>query len=135
MIPMPIGLANAAQPDNSIDTIVFLAECVLLMGVTFGLAIVPVVLANRRNPRSASNIKALVVLWGMLACGTAIYCLMNQYQWSKTYTQRIMSGYYDASDPATTSDAPKQPWIMWGGLAVGYAALVIWSVGKPSRTS
>jgi hypothetical protein len=128
---MPVSLANAVSSDNSLDNIVLMAECLFLMGLVFALAAVPIVLANRRRAAGvtvAGNMMAVVVLWGLLTCGTALYSLMMQYQWTKNYNAQLMTGYFDPLDPATTSGAPKQPWIVWGGLAAGYVGLLAWSV-------
>jgi hypothetical protein len=133
---MSICLANAVSSDDSLGNIVLMAECLFLMGLTLAFAAVPIVLANRRRvagQTSNGNILAAVVLWALLICGVAIYCLMMQHQWSKTYNARIMSGYFDALDPSTTADAPKQPWLIWGGLAAAYVGLLAWSTWPISR--
>lgn len=124
---MPRFLANAAPAADSNALILFAFFCFLLMGAVLILALLPVMLAKRAHPRRAISVRGIVVLWSLLSWGTAVYALWQHDQWSQTYNQRLMSGYYDAADPYTTADAPRQPWIFWGISAAGYAALIIWS--------
>ncbi|HEX4123157.1 MAG TPA: hypothetical protein VHY37_00410 [Tepidisphaeraceae bacterium] len=120
-------LANAAPAADSNAIIMFVFVCLLLMGGVLLLALWPVMLANRRGGRRSQNVRSAAVVWSLLTWGTAVYALWQHDQWSQTYNQRIMSGYYDAADPYTTQDAPPQPWILWGISGGGYAALLAWS--------
>jgi hypothetical protein len=130
---MSYFLANADATDNSLANIVLAAECLVLMGVVFALAAVPVLLAKRRGPRGGlGDILAVAVVWGLLTAGTAMYTLVMHVQWSRTYTARLLSGDYDPTAPDIISDQPKQPWLLWGAEAAGYIGLLAWSY--PKRT-
>jgi hypothetical protein len=95
-----------------------LAGCALLVGVIIGVA-------RSRGHRQADGIMVAAVFWGIIMAGSAMYTAAAQYNWSKEYTTRVQSGYYD---PRDTSDKPKLPWLAWSGLAVGYAVLLAWSL-------
>jgi hypothetical protein len=99
-----------------------LAACALLAAVVIGVA-------RSRDHRQAEAIMVTAIFWAMLTAGLALYSASAQYNWSKEYTTRIESGYYD---PRDTSDKPKLPWIPGSGLAVAYAGLLGWSLfGRP----
>ena len=95
-----------------------LAACALFVAVVVGLA-------RSRRHRQADGIMVAAVFWGVIMAGSAMYTASSQYNWSKEYTTRVQSGYYD---PRDTSDKPSLPWALWSGLGVGYAALVVWSL-------
>ena len=66
-----------------------------------------------------------MVLWGMLMAGGAIYVTNAQMTWTKEYTIRVQSGYYN---PKEQNDAPKQPWALWAILGAMYGGAVVWSL-------
>ena len=94
-----------------------LAACALFVAVVVGLA-------RSRGHRQAEGIMVAAVFWGAIMAGSAMYTASSQYNWSKEYTTRVQSGYYD---PRDTSDKPNLPWALWPAMGVGYAALVAWS--------
>jgi hypothetical protein len=94
-----------------------LAACALMVAVVIGVA-------RSRGHRQAEGIMVGAVFWGVIMAGSAMYTASSQYNWSKEYTTRVQSGYYD---PRDTSDKPNLPWALWSAMGVGYAALVAWS--------
>jgi hypothetical protein len=65
------------------------------------------------------------LFWGIITAGSAMYTAASRYNWSKEYTVRIDSGYYD---PRDTSDKPKIPWVLWSALGIAYAGMVGWAL-------
>jgi hypothetical protein len=63
----------------------------------------------------------------LIAAISVIYFINARMKWSHEQMLRLESGYFDPSDK---SDAPAIPWTVWGGLTVGYAGLIGWSMSQ-----
>ena len=100
--------------------LVILAACALLAAIVIGVA-------RSRGHRQADSIMVAAVFWAVIAAGSAMYTAASRYNWSREYTTRIESGYYD---PRDTSDKPKLPWLAWSGLGAAYIAMLGWSVSQ-----
>jgi hypothetical protein len=99
-----------------------LAACALLAAIVIGVA-------RSREHRQAEAIMVAAIFWAIITAGLAMYAASAQYSWSREYTTRIESGYYD---PRDTSDKPRLPWIPGACLAIAYAGLVGWAfLGQP----
>lgn len=101
--------------------------CVGILLAVSAVAFIPVAITWSRRHRQGEAITGLSVVWGLLAAGSLCYATTQQINWGQERTKRIMSGYYDPND---NSDAPKLPWVLWGGLALGYGALVAWGLSQ-----
>jgi hypothetical protein len=121
MSELPSLASAAVMPgsDSNVELVLISSGIVVGAGL---LAMLPAQLGRGHRHREA--IVAMVILWGLLAAGSGSYSVMQQMDWSSTYTQRLETGYYD---PADTSDKPSLPIVMWCGLGVGYVCLVIWA--------
>ena len=128
------SLAYAEQTDSSSSGLGLILICAGAIVVACGLAIVPLVLANRRGRGDVQSVLTAVIVWGAAVSGAAIYVTLNQMQWSKQYATDLASGYLD---PQNVTGAPRQPWGLWAGLGVAYVVMIIWaSWGKrPSENS
>ena len=120
-------LAYADSGDSSNSNLLIILISVAVLIVVGGLGFVPVAIAWRRRHRYAEVIGAGAVLWGLLAAGSLIYTASARLNWSRERMLRIESGYYD---PRDLSDAPKWPWMAWGGLGVGYGVVVTISLAR-----
>jgi hypothetical protein len=102
------------------------------LGIVAGVALLSAIvigISRSRGHRQADGIMAATIFWAMITAGSIIYGAAAQTNWSKEYTARIESGYYD---PRDTSDKPKMPWVQWSGLGVAYAGLLAWSISRKS---
>jgi uncharacterized membrane protein len=123
-------LAYAEQTDTSSSGMVLLLICAGLILVACALAVVPLVLANRRGRRDPQSVLTAVIVWGVAVAGVSIYVTLNQMQWSKQYTTDLETGYLD---PQNVTGAPHQPWALWAGLAIAYVAMIIWASWRKGR--
>ena len=74
-----------------------------------------------------SLLGAAAFFWGLITAGSLLYAEQSQMNWSKEYTVRLESGYFDPTDK---TDAPKLPWKIWTGLGVAYAAMLMWALSQ-----
>jgi len=117
-------LANAEQPDTSDASI---AISVVSAGIIFlaaAAAFVPVAIARRRRNRQSETIVPLSIVWALATVAVSIYAYISQTRWTREYTLRIESGYFDPQDK---SGAPALPWLLWGVLAALYVVLIAWA--------
>jgi hypothetical protein len=100
--------------------------CLGAVALVAALALVPVVVAWARRHRRAETIVGVTILWAGIAAVSLLMSAMDQMKWSRERELRIRSGYYDPrqQDP----DAPRWPWKLWTGMAVGYGGIVGWAV-------
>jgi hypothetical protein len=122
-----IAYAETASGPSLTVALVCLGAVVLVAA----LALVPVVVAWARRHRRAETIVGVTILWAGIAAVSLLMSAMDQMKWSRERDLRIRSGYYDPGqvDP----DAPQWPWKLWGGMGVGYAAIVAWAVAGGTR--
>ena len=120
-------LAYADASDQTASTMKIVLICAGILVVVAAVAFVPVAITWSRRHRQGEAITGLSVLWGLIATGSLWYSTTQQINWGQERTKRILSGYYDPND---NSDAPKLPWILWGGLALGYGGLVAWGLSQ-----
>jgi hypothetical protein len=123
---MSMILAYAESSDSSASLELILGGAAII-AVTALLAFILVLLARSRRHRQADIITLAMIVWSILTAGSLMWEGQAQVNWTQEYNSRVMSGYYD---PANTSDAPKMPWVLWGGLAVAYVALLAWTVSQ-----
>jgi hypothetical protein len=124
---MSFILAYADAPDESNSTIWIVVVSTGLVLLCAGLAMVPACVAWARRHRRAEAIVPLALVWGLGAAISAIATFISQYHWSKDRMTLIESGYYDPQD---ASGAPAMPWMIWIALAVMYALLIVWAMGR-----
>jgi hypothetical protein len=121
---MHIGLAYAETPDSGAVNLAKVLGGLGILVVTALLIAVIVGISRARKHRQADAILVAALFWGVLAAGSMMYAAATQLNWSKEYTTRIESGYYD---PRDSSDKPTLPIALWTGLGVAYAAMLGWA--------
>jgi multidrug efflux pump subunit AcrB len=125
-------LAYADSTDQSATNIKLVLICAGILLVVVAVAFVPVAITwSRRHPKTEA-ITGLAVVWGLITAGSLAYSTTQQINWGQERLKRIYSGYYDPND---NSDTPKLPWLLWGGLAVGYVGLVAWGLSHKAPTA
>ncbi len=126
-----LAYAESADPSNAMNLVKVLGG-LLIIGATALLVAILIGIARSRAHRQADAILVVALFWALITAGSVMYAGMAHLNWSKEYTERIESGYYD---PRDTSDKPKMPWALWSGLGVGYAALLAWSLSQKNAGS
>jgi hypothetical protein len=114
-------LAYAEQSDLSGSgwTIVLLGLAVIVAVAI--LAAAPIGVARGRGNPWAGNIVVATLLWGLVTGGSLLYTVWVQTNWQQERSRLIATGYFD---PRSQMGAPSQPWWLWIGLGVAYAALI-----------
>ncbi len=125
-------LAYAEGGDSSVLNLRIVLVSLGVIAGTVILALIPICIAWSRRHRRSDVILAAAVVWGVLAGAIVLRWAVAEIQWSREWTMRIKSGYFDPNDQ---SDAPLRPWKLWTGLGLGYGALVIWSLIGKKRPS
>jgi hypothetical protein len=87
---------------------------------------IPIRIALRGRHRHPQGLVVLTILCGLLAAGSILLSLSAQQQWAREDMLMLQTGYYEPH--GHQHDPPVRPWAFWGGLAMVYALLVIWSV-------
>jgi len=118
-------LAYAQSPDSGALNLAKVLGGIAILAVAALLAAVLIAISRSRGHRQAESIMVAAIFWAAIFAGSAMYYAAAQLNWSKEYTTRIESGYYD---PRDTSDKPSLPWALGGGLGVAYATLFAWSM-------
>jgi hypothetical protein len=127
---MHMALAYADSGDSGASNLVKVFGGLVILAVVAVLAAISIGVSRARRHPQAEAIVVITLLWGLITAGSLMYAGESQYEWSKEYTTRIESGYYD---PRDTSDKPQLPWALWCGLGFAYAAMLAWSLSfKPS---
>ena len=122
-------LAYAESTDPGSTNLVKVLVGMVILAACALLAALVTAIARSRDHRQADAIMVAAMFWAIITAGLAMYAASAQYNWSREYTTRIESGYYD---PRDTSDKPKLPWISGSCLTIAYAGLLGWaSLGKP----
>jgi len=121
-------LAYADSSDQTATNMKIVLICAGILLVVCAVAFVPVAITWSRRHRQTETITGLTVVWGLVAAGSLMYTTTQQINWGQERLKRIYSGYYDPSD--SDKDAPKMPWLLWGGLAFGYIGLVAWGMSQ-----
>jgi hypothetical protein len=98
-----------------------------IVAVAALLAAIVIGVSRSRRHRQAEGIMVATLFWAAITAGSVMYAAAQQLNWSKEYTTRIESGYYD---PRDLSDKPKLPVLLWSGLGIAYAALLGWSASQ-----
>jgi hypothetical protein len=120
------ALAYAELPESSNVGLVLILAFAGIVGAAVVLAAIPVLINRRRRRRGRGDaLLAIAILWAVLAAGSGICAVVQHENWSREWTMRIESGYYDPRD--TDRDAPRLPWAAWAALACGFGALLAWS--------
>jgi hypothetical protein len=122
-------LAYAESSDPGSTNLVKILGGAAILGVMALLVAIVTAIARSREHRQAENILVLALFWAVITAGSLIYTASAELDWSKEYTTRIESGYFD---PRDTTDKPRIPWLLWSGLGVAYAGLLIWSLSATS---
>lgn len=123
-------LAYAEVRDSNDMSLMMVLGAALILGATAAAAFILIHIARRRRHRRTDLLGAAVFFWGLLTAGSLLYAQQSQMSWSKEYTVRLESGYFDPHD---TTDAPKLPWAIWTGLGVAYGAMLFWSLSGKSK--
>ena len=126
MIPaLPTApLAYATSSDNTeANTALILVNLAVIVAAGL-LAAVRVGLARARRHRNANVVSGLALLWALVMAGSVASAVSADLAWSRELNSRIMSGYVD---PRDKTDAPRDPWPLWGIMVVGYVSLTLWS--------
>jgi len=126
-------LAYAETPDGAYMSSVMVLWAVLIIAGTAVAGFVLIFISRKRRHgstslttgRRADLIMAGTFFWGLITAGSLLYTEQQQMNWTKEYTTRIESGYFDPKD---TSDTPRLPWGIWTGLGVVYAAMLFWAL-------
>lgn len=116
-------LGYAAGPDTSDSNLVIEVIALVIIAATCILAAIPIVTSRRRRLEKTEGIAALMVIWGLVSAGSAIYI-------ANAHTLRETRFF----DPTNQSGPPIPPWIwlLWAALLVMYAGALIWSfAAKP----
>jgi len=124
---MHIVLAYAQVPDSGDTSLVLVFAAALILAATAAAAYVLIYLARRRRHRRTDLLAAAAFFWGLITAGSLLYAEQSQMNWSKEYTVRLESGYFDPTD---LTDAPKLPWKIWTGLGIAYAAMLMWALSQ-----
>jgi len=123
---MPIALLQLlARADGADNTESTLRLVLLLTASIAGCAILCAIVmqfARRNSHRHGPILNALAIVWGLLAAGSTILAIVQQWAWEKQHMQDVMSGYGDVHEAA-----PAYPWAVWSALGAGYVVLVIWA--------
>ncbi len=117
-------LGKAAGPDTSNSSLVIVVVAVIIIALVCAIAGIPVMAARRRRLKETEGVAALMVVWGLILAGSAIYAVNAQMAYSREYAMRIMQNY----DPADQSDRPAYPWMAWGILASIYCGALVLSI-------
>jgi hypothetical protein len=125
---MDFLLGKAEGPDPTDSNLVLVVIAMATVAVVCILAAIPVATCRRRRLGQTEGIAALMVVWGLLAAGSAIWFANAQISYSREYTMRIMEDY-DARD---TTGRPNKPWLIWGFLAAAYGGAILWSATAKS---
>lgn len=120
LLALPLAYAEATDLSGSDWPLILYSALALI--VAFVLALVPMIIARRRNHRQTELVLAGALVWALVAAGSVIYALFTNAKWAKENLLLIKSGYYD---PATAGAGPGWPWPLWVGLAVIYVALMV----------
>jgi predicted permease len=113
--------ANADQPDTSDASIALIVVSAGIILLAAAAAFIPVAIARRRRHRQSETIVPLSIVWALATVAVSIYAYISQTRWTREYTLRIESGYFDPQDK---SGAPALPWLLWGVLAAIYLLLI-----------
>jgi hypothetical protein len=116
-------LCKAEGPDPSDSNLVFVVIALTIIAAVCVFAAIPIATARRRSGRT-EGIAAVMVLWGLLSAGSAIYFVNAQMAYSKEQTMQIMQNF----DPHDQSGRPPYPWMLWSALAVIYTGATAWAV-------
>jgi hypothetical protein len=108
-------------------SLIMVFAAALILAATAAAAGVLIYIARRRRHPRTDLIGAAAFFWGLMTAGSLLYAEQSQMNWSKEYTVRLESGYFDPTD---TTDAPKLPWKTWTGLGIAYGAMLIWSLSQ-----
>ena len=124
---MHIGLAYAQVRDSSDMSLIMILAAAVILAATAAAAYVLIHIARRRRHPRTDLLGAAAFFWALLTAGSLLYAEQSQMNWSKEYTVRLESGYFDPTD---TTDAPKLPWKIWTGLGIAYGALLMWALSQ-----
>jgi hypothetical protein len=118
-------LARAESVDPTTSNLTTVLVCGFIVLLAGGIAFIPVLIAWSRRHRRSEAIVAFALLWGLCTVLSAATTTLAWMKYEHEHEVQIESGYYDPQD---TSNAPPLPWLIWGGLGAGYAALLAWSM-------
>jgi len=108
---------------NALDGVV--AASALLALVPYRIAI------GRGGGARAQPLLTALVIWALLLDASAITTAIARAKWQEEAELRLETGFYD---PTTANvGKPAWPWRTWAGLAVGYAAIVVWAGMTPRQ--
>ena len=116
-----LAKANAGDAPGS-DLALTMTWLLAIAGVAVA-AFVPFRLASPRGQRRGEMLTALIVVWAVIAAGSAIKTSLSRAKWAQDYELRLQSGFYDPADPSNTP--PAWPWGTWARLAAGYGVIVL----------
>ena len=123
-------LAYAQSADPNATGLVLILGGVVIVVICAALAVVLILVSRSRANHPSEAIKAAAILWAVLAAGSLLYAQETQMNWSKEFTLRLETGYFDPSD---TADKPKLPWGLWGALGVAYVGILVWSFSQKNE--
>jgi len=120
-------LAYAQVQDSSDMSLIMVFAAALILAATAAAAYLLIHIARRRRHRRTDLLAAAAFFWGLMTAASLLYAEQSQMNWSKEYTVRLESGYFDPTD---LTDAPKLPWKIWTGLGIAYGAMLMWALSQ-----